>query len=256
MKNFEEFKQYIEAQIGEELCSPEYRQEEVYKRLDGSTTYSFYCSDRFISLNYNQWDGEWLYVNSSGHRGIGSSLKQAKERSFAANKVKIATSPQDIQWEFLTGDVNWEDHGGCWISQRLSNGEFWYWLVRSLDILSEEWDDAIDDYRKTYYCKLAVVAPSQFKEKDSAMRSPGIEKAWDELDEHWQVEAVFSYSGGATIHQCQGEDYQDLFDEIQVEARQSSVLFGFQMDTAQNALGSSGWDFLKGDPLAGLNKRR
>jgi len=34
-----------------------------------------------------------------------------------------------MRFKFLTGDVNWETYGGKWVSPKLNNGDFDYWLV-------------------------------------------------------------------------------------------------------------------------------
>jgi hypothetical protein len=37
--------------------------------------------------------------------------------------------------------------------------------------------------------------------------------------------------------------------------REKDFFFGFAMDQAQNRIGSTGWDLIKGDLLAGLNRQ-
>ena len=46
-----------------------------------------------------------------------------------------------VRFTFLSGDCNWSDYGGKWISQKFNNGDFDYWLVRELIPMSEHTDD-------------------------------------------------------------------------------------------------------------------
>jgi hypothetical protein len=37
-----------------------------------------------------------------------------------------------VRFNFLTGDVNWSQYGGTWISQKFNNSDTDYWLVREI----------------------------------------------------------------------------------------------------------------------------
>lgn len=146
-----------------------------------------------------------------------------------------------MKFHFLTGDVDWQTYGGKWISGKLNNGEFDYWLVREL-IPGDECD-----IPQKYLVTLSVVAPEQYEDKESALAYCGIEEDWNCLTDRDKVEVIHSYSGGTQIWSGQGNNYQKLFAECLREAElQGETLFGFAMDRRVNALGDSGWDRLKG----------
>jgi len=157
-----------------------------------------------------------------------------------------------IRFKFLTGDVNWLDYGGKWISQKFNNGEFDYWLVRSIENWAEH--DSEMAARCKYLVEIKLVAPEQFRDKKAAMDCSGIEEKWDDLIDEVKVEIIESYSGGVTIFSESGNNYKDLFKRAQKEAEVSSMLFGFKMDAPVNKIGSTGWDALKGDISAGLRR--
>ena len=161
-----------------------------------------------------------------------------------------------IKFKFLTGDVNWLDYGGKWISQKFNNGEFDYWLVRTIF----NWEEAVGEREAKghgkYCVEIKVVAPEQFENKQGAMDCSGVEGKWEDLADEVKVELIESYAGGVNIFCESGDNYKDLFKRGAKEAMGSSMLFGFYMDRPVNKIGSTGWDALKGDITAGLRRYR
>ncbi len=172
-----------------------------------------------------------------------------------------AKTVNGIKWEFLTGDVNWMEHGGTVVSVKQNNGEFDYWLVI-------EWVPLIeyDEFEIVGSMEMSAVAPSQFENlEDACPDTPPSEMTEWEL-----VNAVRGYAGGArtdsddvTYHTddedgASVEGYEKEIDALlltmQEEAVRVTTLFGFYMDKYQNGVGSTGWDFLKGDVMAGLSR--
>lgn len=154
-----------------------------------------------------------------------------------------------IQFKFLTGDMNWAEYGGKWYSQKFNNGEFDYCFVR--EILN--WEDVVGEREKrigklpTYNVTVSVVAPEEFSDKDAALSCVGIESSWESLSWVEKVDAIISYAGGAVVFNKGGNNYKALFKEAKKETEISAMLFGFAMDRAQNRIGNTGWDRLKGD---------
>lgn len=56
----------------------------------------------------------------------------------------------------------------------------------------------------------------------------------------------------ATIWQAGGNSIRKLLTEARKELKLLQMLIGFRLDAPQNAIGSSGWDFMRGDILAGI----
>jgi hypothetical protein len=68
------------------------------------------------------------------------------------------------------------------------------------------------------------------------------------------VELLVSYGVYATLKTRYGSNYSKMFKEARKEAICAAGLYGFYMDKRQNRIGSDGWDFQRGNVLAGLNQ--
>lgn len=159
------------------------------------------------------------------------------------------------RFRFLTGDVNWLDYGGKWISQRFNNGEFDWWFVLSLenveDIVGER---EAKEVGAKYWVNLSVYAPDEYKDKASILDSCGITEPWESLSAEQKIEMISSVDSGAHVFNVQGNNYKKLFAAARAKAIESEFMFGFVMDKPQNKIGSTGWDFLTGDTLGGLRR--
>jgi len=174
-----------------------------------------------------------------------------------------------IRFKFLTGDMNWQTYGGSFVSKKLCNGydgkgavkgedyDFHYWFVMSVNPDDSWWPG---DKTPHYYVSLSVVAPEAVPDKElqDAYRCMGIEA--DELerlraDPLFVVECLHSYGTSACIWQGQGNNLGKLMKEARHEATVAEMMFGSYMDRQLNGLGSTGWDFVAGDPLGALARR-
>ena len=166
--------------------------------------------------------------------------------------TKIPENAPEMEFDFLVGDVNWEDYGGKWISPRLNNGDFDYWLV--IEFIN--WLDATGELfdGNEFLATIASVSPSEVspEDLDSAISCCGWEDM--ELNDITKVELLSSYGILAQLWQESGNDAEALLKKAKQAAPVVSGLFGFFMDSPQNAIGSTGWDVIKGDLLAGLYK--
>jgi len=174
-----------------------------------------------------------------------------------------------IRFKFMSGDVNWETYGGQFVSKRLCNGydgkgavqgqdyDFHYWLV--MDVRpNEDWEYGSKKDPK-YWVSLAVVSPEAAdpKELQAAINSYGIPA--DELhrfmaDPLLLVECLHSCGVAACVWHGEGNNLSVLMKEARKEAQVVEMMFGFYMDRAQNMIGSTGWDTVRGDLLAGLRR--
>ena len=173
-----------------------------------------------------------------------------------------------IRFKFMSGDVDWQTYGGQFVSKRLANGydgkgavkgqdyDFHYWLV--MDVRpNEDWEHGSKDPK--YWVSLAVVSPESAdpKELQAAINSQGIpanELPGFMADPLFLVECLHSYSTAAYVWQGEGNNLSVLMKEARKEAQLVEMLFGFYMDRPQNMIGSTGWDCVKGDLLAGLRR--
>lgn len=153
-----------------------------------------------------------------------------------------------MKFKFLTGPGwNWPKYGGKFISPKLSNSDFDYWLV--IEVIN--WLDAVGEREApAKYCvSLYAVSPSEAGEKNlqAALESCGYDETVHSLSDEMKVEMLSEYGVQAQVHSQNGDNLQELLKETRKLADLHSIHFGFWMDRAQNRIGSSGWDFLRGD---------
>lgn len=157
-----------------------------------------------------------------------------------------------IRFKFLSGDVNWMDYGGKWISQKLNNGDFDYFLV--LELLNM--DDACgrdNEGQPKYHVCVAAVSPHEAGE-------PNVEKALEgygdfDVDDVMKVEALHTYGISAPVYQKAGNNALKLMKEARKEAQfRGGMLFGFSLDKSVNKIGTTGWEALRGDMDSALRR--
>lgn len=156
-----------------------------------------------------------------------------------------------MNFKFLSGDLDWKTNGGKFISKKLNNGDFDYWMVLTVDNMNE-----IDNNPPyTYLVQLKAVSPSEAGEEElkSALECVGLEDRTD-LTDLMKVEALTESGCSAPIWDDGGDNLKKLLKEAHKQASISETLFGFMMDKQVNRIGSNGWDFIKGDITAGLNR--
>lgn len=153
-----------------------------------------------------------------------------------------------MKFQFLSGDVNWVEYGGKFVSEKLHNGDWPYWLV--LDFVN------VADYRDydyKYAVSVLAVSPEAAGDNlEKALELTGLDEV--ELNDLTAVEALADYGVYATLHYAEGNNYRKLMTEAKKQADLIHGLFGFFMDAPQNRIGSTGWDCIAGDLLAGMNR--
>src|SRR5208283_4751461 len=150
-----------------------------------------------------------------------------------------------MRFTFLTGDINWMQYGGTWVSKKLNNGEFDYWLA----IRIINWEDSCgrDAPEETYNVELLSISLSEAGKDNlaSAFRCCGLETERDAENREnplVQVECLLSYGVYAHLWSADGNNAHKLLKEARNQAMCTSGLYGFYMDKRQNAIGNSGWD--------------
>lgn len=154
-----------------------------------------------------------------------------------------------MRYKFLTGDINFLDFGGKWISKKLNNGDFDYYLVMELMNMRELTGD--DDQPK-YNVTVGVVAPSQVDEskiRELVNENFGYE---GELTDEMRVEALHQYGTYAPVWQGNGNNARNLMRDARNQPIET--LFGFYMDKPINRMGATGWNWVRGDILGQLSR--
>ena len=160
-----------------------------------------------------------------------------------------------LHFKFLTGDVNWRKYGAKFVSRRLNNGDWDYWLVLEVINLPDAAGRAADS---TYLVQLSAISPEAAgKEKlDSAFASCGFSNDVDESDPLIQVEALYDYGISAHLWHSEGNNLRVLLREAHRQADGIHCLFGFYMDRPENRIGQSGWDLISGQDVREFLARR
>lgn len=109
--------------------------------------------------------------------------------------------------------------------------------------------------QETYHMSLLAVNPGIQTAKgiESAVSSIGEDKDfWDALSVEGKIELLVDVGNTARLWEQAGVDLGDLRTQADAAYKESLILGGFKLDRAQNAIGSTGWDFLVGDVTGGL----
>jgi len=160
-----------------------------------------------------------------------------------------------MRFTWLTGDIDWMAYGAKWVSKKMNNGDFDYAIVMELtnmfDAVGEEEIKQSDNTDK-YHVTLSVVAPSELTDYHKTLCDDGNfeDHTWE-----WQVEFASSEGIEAKVFGESSNNARELMKQARKEAEKIELLFGFYMDRPQNAIGSNGWDFIKGDVMAGLQRQ-
>jgi hypothetical protein len=160
-----------------------------------------------------------------------------------------------MKWSILSGDVNWETYGGKLVAGPFDNGDFQYWFV--MEVI--EWEECLGemelpDVGGTHNVCLSVVAPSECPadEWQGIIDSYGWEGM--EIDSPLTLVDMLHDCGIRAVIWDSNGNLKDLLREGKQAARVSECFtFGIDMDHPQNAIGATGWDLLRGDPMAGLH---
>lgn len=156
-----------------------------------------------------------------------------------------------MKFKFLTGDVNWQTYGGKFVSKRLNNGDFDYYLV--LDVIN--WHDATgDESQDKYNVSIQAVSPMAAGEEkvNQALGSMGLSD--DQMTQYEnepliQVEALVTYGIFAQLYTANGNNLNEMLKTARREADLIHGLFGFYMDRPENGLGQNGWQLIRGQDV-------
>ncbi len=151
-----------------------------------------------------------------------------------------------MRFQFLTGDVDWKSYGGKWISKKLNNGDFDYWLVLDFINMEEATGETIPDGK--YVVSIQAVSPQEAGDKNlkSAFECIGVYPGEGATDLQ-KVLALAEYGVYAVLWSKSGNNYKKLLKEARYRALDIKTFFGFYMDKPENMIGNDGWDFIRGD---------
>jgi len=152
-----------------------------------------------------------------------------------------------MNFRFLSGDIN-RTLGAKWISPRLNNGDWDYWLVIELVNCGESGGEEMRKELGKYLVTISAVSPKAAGKKNVQQALDCI--GWNNdlrLTNEVKVEALSTYGVASLVKSVSGNNSRRLLKQLRDEATVIEGLLGFYMDGPKNALGHTGWDFIRGD---------
>jgi hypothetical protein len=144
-----------------------------------------------------------------------------------------------VRFTFLTGDCNYKEYGGKFISKKFHNGDWHYWLL--LEVCPDEENGG-------YMTALSVVSPEAAEgELMAAWKSCGFEDERYMRGERDLVEILATYGVSTTLGIWTSKNFRDAWQWAHDEARGVKMMFGFYMDRIANGVGATGWDVVAGN---------
>lgn len=108
------------------------------------------------------------------------------------------------------------------------------------------------------YCVAIQSASAGFAGKNGcaqARNSWGMSlEEWAKLSDQARAEVLREYGLAATLWQESGSSRRQLLKSAKGKAREIDFLFGFYADRPCNAIGSTGWDFMRGDLFRAISQ--
>lgn len=148
-------------------------------------------------------------------------------------------------------DNNYET---IFVSEKQNNSEFDFYYVLSVENMEEIMGE---EAPFPYNARILAVSVSENEQvcRNELLQTQGIE--FEEATEEEKVVALVEYGVFATLYSEGGKNKAALTEKARKELDLlNTATFGYAMDKRQNAIGSTGWDFIRGDVLAGLSKNR
>lgn len=178
------------------------------------------------------------------------------------DRYKTGSAAFDAAFEFLTGDVGWEDYGGNWY-RRIDDTRFH--VVRIFN-----WIEEVGEYEapdETYHVDLVEIDTGDEDGAKSAVESWGLHFDEDgsildpngtiiadiQDEDTWRLvvcDAMAGYGAKAYLEQWNGDDLVELFDAAAAESNLMATdeeAYEERMESPGNALGSTRREMARGD---------
>lgn len=160
-----------------------------------------------------------------------------------------------VRFKFLTGDVNWREYGGKFISQKLhhkdEDGEFDYVIVKEfIPWEGKQYDDCEPYAQGVVYMVAPDLVPGETKL--SAIRFSGFE-GYDEtkFDFEMWVDIIQSYGTAGPVGSFEGTP-QQVLREMNKRAQDVVDNTLHYIGQEANKIGATVLDFMKGDTIPWL----
>lgn len=139
------------------------------------------------------------------------------------------------------------DYDNTFISKRLNNGDWDYWLLIRLQYLEGYLpEDEVKTIGKYSVDAIALSIEAAQEHVEQAIECMGFRDNI-EITEEIKIESLLDYGIYATLWSKTGNNKNLLLKQAREEIQKISFLFGFYMDRLENMIGNDGWDFISGN---------
>ena len=150
-----------------------------------------------------------------------------------------------------------DDSGRIWVDRPLFTDSDWPIHLMVKLMYTEYYDPEWAKQNGKYHLEIHAVSRKAVESREGgaeeleAMKQCQGIQDMDLNDEQFHVE-MMEYGLGAIIWQKSGNNQRKLLRDAKEELKKIRMLFGFYMDRPLNAIGSTGWDCIRGDILRPL----
>jgi hypothetical protein len=148
-----------------------------------------------------------------------------------------------MKFKFLTGDVNYQDYGGKWISNKQKSIDFPFYYVMELINMHEATGDK---NQEKYAVEMSVYSPEASGDEmlKNAAKCIGMMEE-EMITDEMKVAALSDYGCGSPCFSLSGNNYKELLSEARKEVDELDV--EANLSEPKNGLGATGRDVLRGN---------
>jgi len=83
---------------------------------------------------------------------------------------------------------------------------------------------------------------------ETCRESCGVDQEeWDAMPDEGRCQVLIDSGASVTFQEQSGNNLSALLASARLEMKKADFMFGFYMDKQQNAMGATGWDWIKGN---------
>jgi hypothetical protein len=154
-------------------------------------------------------------------------------------------------------EVRNDDSGITWISGKWNESDWPVRFVLKLEY-SDYWSEEMAKDIGKYMISVWAIAPQALVDAgnlESTLATIGMTvERFDSLNCRSQAEVLADLSAGARLYYKSGNNKHKLVRDARKEMRAITFMFGFYMNRPINAIGATGWDFIRGNSLGSRHK--
>ena len=147
------------------------------------------------------------------------------------------------------------DYSRLWYDPQVVPSNHPTYLVIKMDYM-DQW---CSDFEHTYHMEIMALGPRWPSKKNLEERLRDYEMSRDDfkaLPLDGQLQILAETGLAAHLWQQSGNNKRTLLNQAREELSKIQVMFGFYMDRYQNQIGDTGWDWIRGNLMAGMKRRQ